>query len=327
MSMNVPLTLAQLPPAATATVGGALLRLKAVRDALKEESGDDACDACQKAVAALTACVQFAREVESDARGYFQGWAGIAENAKDKDVAAAGAAALKQARTAKQKEADALADDAVTAMTTAKKTIDAEVLRATGPRALRNSKSIADDMHTCAGISLEEDTKLPSTWCDHYDGLIESGEDDTADLFELAVKPLAIAVIGMSYSDLRKKVGPMLTFNGAPIGGNAPETPERRQVVEKQRQAAMQFLNAIQERARNRMPEPLKLAVQAYVELTGCFLPLLGYHALVVDGPTYSARFKSGRPRSPLDTAEDWAERLGVAAQAAAPMTKQAGKR
>jgi hypothetical protein len=108
-------------------------------------------------------------------------------------------------------------------------------------------------------------------------------------------------VIAMQHTKLRER-----------IGAQGPDTPERREAVERERMAAMRFLDRIRERAAELVPESLRLATLALAELQGCYSATIGYHAMAVPRDAFDRRRNSGRA-DPLDVADGWPMRLGLA--------------
>jgi hypothetical protein len=301
---------------------------------MKPYSDTDEGEAIMSAVNALVACVAFARETESDAAGFFKNWNSNMNSMLQQrpdmkrpdasEVLAAATDARKQARSAKQAEADGLADAAQKAMQEVKATLDASVAETTGTRAFR--VDVMKDANRAASLSIEAEAQLPSQWLDVYASLCSRGEDENADLYELAVAPQAREIVGMSASQLRARVGGLVIVNGSRVSGaNAYLSPERRDACERERVAAQNFLEAVKNRKAWRIPEAVSLALEAYAQLTAIYCTLIGNDAMMLSPAAYAKRFnvrggyKAYAPTNPLDVVTDWVERLGAGASAALP--------
>lgn len=326
MPMRINLKFPELPPAAVATIAGGVQRLAAVEEALRPHEDEEEAASVLAACSALRQCIAFAQRTESSARGMLanareqvetaadlaasnvrsDGFPGpgmynaAVERARSEVVERFGAAAWEKVLESEQAMADKLAAVAATKMRVAKKAVEIANARQAGPAALRE-KTSADDLYTLGAIKEEEATKRPSEWLPTYEALIESGDEKGERAYVVAVKLLAQEVVSMPHTKLRERIGAM-----------GPDTPERRESVERERAAALRFLDRVHERAAELVPESLRLATLALAELQGCYAAIVGYHAMVVPRDAFDRRRQSGRA-DPLDVSGGWTMRLGLA--------------
>lgn len=323
-----PARLITLTPAGRNTVLGATHRLAAVREDMSRYEDTDVGAASVAAAKALERCAEFARTIESGARLEFDSWRGedgrmdralaevesrlpanVGVTAGDRQLAlrAAEAKVLEQhaeeafarAIAAKQAQVDALGNAAVGAMRLLRERIAAAEAKQAGPLALRVQLSMQDIQTIAALRESEAKTSKPSDLRKTLDGLIAAGDEKSEELFCAAIELDMKALVSMTEGTLRARLGV------------TRESAEGRDVLARERAAAIDLVRRISDRREARIPESLAMARLAEEELKGAFRALIGEHASVMTPAEYE-RFKNSS-REPLKISGSWPRRVALA--------------
>jgi hypothetical protein len=287
--------------------------------------------------------VTFAQKLESSARNTLRNYAPAVASAAnaaaskvptvgfgsfaDRESAVAGAISDVQSAAAEQawhdalqenrEQAQKLGDNARGKMLASKATISAGFAKALGPLALRD-KFDMDAASRVGEVRKEAETTPPSRLLAMYEALIAQDDQETEREFTMAIKPVVRELAGASYTKLKAAIGPSMSLGGMPITGAMPDTPERRDALEKERKSALELLRKMDERAAALVPESLTTARAAYDELVSVYSCLFGHHAMVIDRAAYELRYGAGHPTDPLDLNVSWPVTLGKALSAGA---------
>lgn len=338
-----PLQLGALPPAAVPTIHSAPPRLEGVDAAMAEHDDTPEGEAVLNASRALALCAKFCREqlgrsarnifgnfgpeIEGAARAFEDAMLSNLNNGRVSggysDRQSVINSQISETQTRFAEEAWRLAVDrqqdlvtklgtsARNAMLMAKRAIESGLARFQGPLSFRNQKFSMDDAARVGEAREEAKNMLPSRMRAVLESLIVAGDLDEEMLFVMAIKPVVSEMCSASYSKLKERFGAQIRVNGQPIAGNAPDSQERKDAIEKERHAAMETLKRIEERSEELTPQSLIDAKAAYAELVSIYSVLLGWHSSVLTEDDY--RLRKSSQTDVLDLHPGWATRLGIA--------------
>lgn len=302
----------------------ALARVDALEDALRPHGNEDAVAAILQATKALrgafplvtsalkNACRRFfdASRAMQTARGVAAKTVDEQARAKNQDHRTRNQALLTADRSVNaafwvqvvidtqdemQKNADDLAKRINEKCSDARREVDAALALWRGPQALRDR---GDFLERASQVSLlREEIELfkPTALLRMYEGIVASGDDARAELFERACEPILAKLAGLAIKDLAKRLE-------LPV-------PAQRDVsgIAYQEQAAIGRLRrAMYSEQAKRVPEWVSILEPAMSQLVGIYSLLLGYHASRLDRATYEGFWLKGTAPDPWTTHPQW---------------------
>lgn len=201
-------------------------------------------------------------------------------------------------------KAGALAKDAIEAGRTCKLALDKAVADFTGPRALRSGKQVSmDDLSAIVATRDELREIKPTGLVAIHETLVQSGDEDKTTMFERAVEPLLGEMAKLSLPKLAERLEMKTSAQPERNGG----------LIGEQQAAIAQLRRAIAAQEAARVPDSLKVCLEAYSVLVGVFATVFGYDARLIDRVTLDRRIfggNGGKATDPFDVAPNWMARL-----------------